>query len=92
MPAYEGTITDFDVKVTNNMATVQLATAKVPDNTKVIIATYDSRGVLVELAETTIQSNAAQATISTQDADRLKAFVWNIKTLRPITEAKDYYL
>ena len=92
MTGSEGTITDFEVDVTSNVAAVQLTTVKVPDNTKVIVVTYDNRGVLVSLAETTIQNNAAQATISTQSADQLKAFVWDIKTLRPITEAKDYDL
>ncbi len=85
----DGTIIKFEAEKNGDTANVHVETGIVPAGAVVYIAAYDRDGVLTSFTTADLADYTADATISINDARKLKAFIWDPKTLNPLTPAKE---
>ena len=85
----DGTIIKFDSEKNGDTANVHIETGIVPAGAEVYIAAYDRDGVLTSFTTADLADYTADTTIPTTGARKLKAFIWDPKTLKPLTPAKE---
>ena len=85
----DGEIIKFEAEKNGDTANVHIETGIVPAGAVVYIAAYDRDGVMVNFTEADLVNYIADASVSINGARKLKAFVWDPKTLAPLTQAKE---
>ena len=85
----DGTIIKFEAEKNGDTANVHIETGIVPASAAVYIAAYDRDGVMTSFTTADLADYTADTTIPINGARKLKAFVWDPKTLAPLTTAKE---
>ena len=85
----DGTIIKFEAEKNGDTANVHIETGIVPAGAAVYIAAYDKDGVLTSFTAADLADYTADTTIPINGTRKLKAFVWDSKTLEPLTQAKE---
>ena len=81
-------IKKLDAVKDGDTLSASLETAKVPDGAKAIFAAYERSGRLCGMKETEVTGGTANTEFSANSAVKLRAFIWEADTLKPITEAE----
>lgn len=56
----------------------------------VIAVTYNESGKIVNIKKVPVENNGAKTTISGTDVNKVKAFIWEDGTIRPLAAAKEF--
>ena len=85
----DGTIIKFEAEKNGDTANVHIETGIVPAGAVVYIAAYDRDGVLTSFTAADLADYIADTTLPINGARKLKAFIWDPKTLAPLTQTKE---
>ena len=81
-------ITALSVEDMGELGLVRLTVANIPAEAAVFLAAYDRAGRLVVFRQLTLANGTAQESIPLTDAARIKAFIWEDGSLRPLAGCK----
>lgn len=82
-------ITNFDVEVIGEYALVSLSAVNVPTNATIYLASYNS-GKLLSLDQLTLNDGSTQAIIPVTDISKIKVFVWDVETIKPLCSLREW--
>ena len=81
-------ITALSVEGMGELGLVRLTAANIPAEAAFFLAAYDRAGRLVVFRQLTLANGTAQESIPLTDAARIKAFIWEDGSLRPLAGCK----
>ena len=81
-------ITEFSCENMGGYGLIKLSAVNVPQSCEVFIATYGANQKVTSIKKLTLSNDSVQTIIPLENVDKLKAFIWDFKNLKPLAVSK----
>ena len=81
-------ITEFSCENMGGYGLIKLSAVNVPQSCEVFIAAYGANQKVTSIKKLTLSNDSVQTIIPLENADKLKAFIWDFKNLKPLAVSK----
>ena len=81
-------ITEFSCENMGGYGLIKLSAVNVPQSCEVFIAAYGANQKVTSIKKLTLSNGSVQTIIPLENVDKLKAFIWDFKNLKPLAVSK----